>query len=357
MALSAEDQKVLASMRQRELNVKKRLRASNKVIYQLRWLRRVMIAVPTVVGAVVAAGIFLLDERGHHHPWTELWRPVLLVAVAGAVIGALLGQALLNSRFGQRRLRVLEWHLDHRHGGDLHAGRRWMQFFYKDEDISSYVQQILYVIDSEHRFDSVDAALQFVKENHRRNVLAQAHGLRQFNAVAERTNAIVLSSVNAHGQPSNRVMRFVKTDQPGVWYVTSAPDTPKVPELNAGKVALITVPTEDGATITSNRVRVRRTGNTMTDIADLYRVQVPRYMDGMTEEDQRLEVVYELTILSAKVDSWIYHDLVFLREPDEPDISPPTLRAALDKLRDEGLASARRRARAGWRRRTVASGR
>jgi hypothetical protein len=107
-------------------------------------------------------------------------------------------------------------------------------------------------------------------------------------------------------------MCFVKSDRPGVWYVTTAPDTPKVPELDAGKVALTTVPTADGATISSNEVRIRRAGKTFMDIADLYRAQAPGYLDGMTEEDQRLELVYELTLRSAKVDSWASRDLVSL---------------------------------------------
>lgn len=77
---------------------------------------------------------------------------------------------------------------------------------------------------------------------------------------------------------------------------------------------MITVPTEDGATITSNRVRIRRAGRTFMDVADLYRAQAPGYLDGMTEEDQRLELVYELTLLSVKVDSWVSHDLVSLQE-------------------------------------------
>jgi hypothetical protein len=192
-----------------------------------------------------------------------------------------------------------------------------MQFDYQGEDISHYVPQLLYVIETEHRFDSVPAALEFVKQHHHDNTQAEAHGLRQFNAVAARTNLVVVSSVDAHGQPSSRVMRFVTTDRPGVWYVTTAPDTPKVRELDAGKVALITVPTEDGATISSSHVRVRRAGRTFTDVADLYRAQVPGYLDGMTEEDQRLELVYQLALQAAEVESWGSHDQVCLRDLNE----------------------------------------
>ncbi|TVZ03768.1 hypothetical protein EAS64_14990 [Trebonia kvetii] len=65
---------------------------------------------------------------------------------------------------------------------------------YQGEDISHYVPQILYVIDSEQRFDSVQAALEFVKQHHHENTQAGAHGLQQFEAVAAQTNLVVVSS-------------------------------------------------------------------------------------------------------------------------------------------------------------------
>jgi hypothetical protein len=163
----------------------------------------------------------------------------------------------------------------------------------------------------------VPAALEFVRQHYQESSPVRAHTLRQFHEVAAQTNLLVLSSVDGHGQPSSRVMRFVKSDRPGVWYVTTAPGTPKVRELDDGKVALITMPTETGATISSNRVRIRRTAKPFTDVADLYRVQAPSYLDGMREEDERLELVYELTLQSALVDSWVGHDLVLLQEPNK----------------------------------------
>ena len=172
--------------------------------------------------------------------------------------------------------------------------------------------EILYTLKSEQRFDSVGDALEFVKRHHHENSQAQAHALRQFNAVAGQTNLAVLSSVNAQGRPSSRVMRFVKSGRPGVWYATSAPQTPKIHELDLGRVAMITVPTANGALISSNRLRIRRSEKSFNDVADLYRDQAPGYLDGMTEEDQRLEVVYEISLESAKVDSWVSHDLVVL---------------------------------------------
>lgn len=314
MALSAEDQQLVASMREREFNIKKRQRAANAISHESRQFRMALVVLTGLAVACVAAGVSI-GIASIHHDWVREWRPEVLLALAGAIVGSLLGQALLHTRLGRRLLASEDLRLNQKYSGDLHAGRRWMQFYYRDEDISCYVAQILYVLESEHRFDSVQAALDFVKRHHHENTQAQAHALRQFNAVAAQTNLIVLSSVNAHGQPSSRVMRFVKTDRPGAWYVTSAPDTPKVHEFDDGKVALITVPTPDGATISSNHVRIRRADKKFADVADLYRAQAPGYLDGMTEEDQRLELVYEITLQSAKVDSWVAHDLVSLQEP------------------------------------------
>lgn len=314
MTLPAEDQRLVANMQEREFNVKKRQRAANAVFYESRRYRRVLIALAALIGACLVAAVFIADASTRSD-WLDQWRPRVLLMVIGALAGALLGYGLLRTRPGRWLLARKTVRLNRKHSGDLHAGRRWMQFFYRDEDISPYVPQILYVLQSEHRFDSVGAALEFVKRQRHENTQAQAHALRQFNDVAARTNLIVLSSVNAQGRPSSRVMRFVKTDRPGVWYATTAPNAPKVPEFDEGRVALLTVPTEEGASISSNRVRIRRADKTFMDIADLYRSQAPGYLDGMTEEDQRLELVYELTLLSAKVDSWVSHDLVSLREP------------------------------------------
>lgn len=327
MALSAEDQQLVADMRQREFSIKKRKHAANAVSHESRRYRWVLAVLTALVLACVSAGVFigiasLLNDSQLLH-----WRSTILLAVIGAIVGSLLAQALLRTRPGRRLLARKEHRLNQKYSGDLHAGRKWQQFYYQGEDISCYVPQILYVLDSEHRFDSVRAALEFVKQHHHENTLAQAHALRQFNAVAAQTNLMVLSSVNAQCQPSSRVMRFVKTDRPGVWYVTSAPDTPKVHEVENGKVAVLTVPTESGATISSNDVRIRRAGKTLMDIADLYRAQAPGYLDGMTEQDQQFELVYELTLQSAQVDAWGSHDLVSLRELNESRDKEANVRA------------------------------
>ncbi len=104
-------------------------------------------------------------------------------------------------------------------------------------------------------------------------------------------------------------MGFVRTERPGVWYAATAPDAPKVHELDLGRVALITSPTAEGATITSNRLSIRRAEAAFDEIVQLYREQLPRYLEGMTEDDQRQELVYEITLATAKVDTWVDHGL------------------------------------------------
>lgn len=313
MSLSPEDQRLVTNMQEREFNIKKRKRAANAIFYESRRYRRVLVTLGAVIGACVVAAVFIANGIVHHD-WEVHWRPKILLLAIGAIVGAILAQGVLSTRLGRWILGRKTVRLNQKYSGDLHAGRRWMQFFYNNEDISYYVPQILYTLENEKRFNSVQSALEYAKKHARENAEAQARALRQFNAVALRTNLVIISSVDTRGRPSVRAMRFVKSDRPGVWYVTSAPNAPKVPEFDGGRVALITVPTEDGEAISSNRVTVRRAEKTLMDIAHLYRDQAPRYLDGMTEEDRRLEIVYELTLQSAKVDSWVSHDVVFLEQ-------------------------------------------
>jgi len=313
MALSAEDQELLADMRQRGLQLKRRERAADAIAYQLRRYRLVMSMLASLAFALtsvaLAAFVAWLD------PAPTRWNLALPAVALGAFLGVLLGQQLWETKHGRRLLANKERRLRRRYSGDLHAGRRWLPFYYRGEEISAYVPQILYFIESEQRFDSVEAALAFAKDNRRVSTTFAARALEMFDTVAAETNLVVLSSTDETGRPSSRVMRFVKTDQSGVWYVTMAPEGPKVHELDLGRVALVTPPTESGATISSNRVRIERAGVTFPAVAELYRDQVPGYVDGMTEEQQERELVFRLVLLSARVDTWLDHDVVEFERP------------------------------------------
>jgi hypothetical protein len=74
------------------------------------------------------------------------------------------------------------------------------------------------------------------------------------------------------------------------------------------------------------RARLRRpqpAGTTFAGVADLYRTQVPGYVDGMTDAEQERELVYELTLQSAKVETWLERDVVVFGQPDELSVANP----------------------------------
>jgi hypothetical protein len=311
--LSAEDQQILADMKQRELQLKRRERAADAIAYQLRRYRVVLTIVASLAFALTVTA--LVAFVAWLDPAPTRWNLALPSVAFGAFLGVLLGQHLWETKGGRRMLANEERRLRQRFSGDLHAGRRWLPFYYRGEEISAYVPQILYFIESEQRFDSVAEALSFAKENRRDSTTFAARALKMFVAIAAETNLLVLSSTDETGRPSSRVMRFVKTEQPGVWYVTMAPEGPKVHELDLGRIALVTPPTESGATISSNRVEIERAGMPFPAVAALYRDQVPGYVDGMTEEQQERELVYRLVLQSARVDTWLDHEVVEFVRP------------------------------------------
>ena len=309
---SPTDERLVEAMKQRELHLKRRQRAADALGHELRRHRAVLVSLVAVVVAVLAGVLdravvaTMPDERG--------WQlPVGAAALVAGLLGIPLGHSLLRTEAGRRLLDRKEARLRAAYSQDLNAGRRWLRFYHRGEDISAYVPQVLYFLEADPRFDSVDAALAFVKEQHRevpQHAAFTDRALRRFEQVAARTSHVVLSSTDEAGRPSSRVMRFVTGDRPGVWYVTTAPEGPKVPELDRGRVAVLTLPTPDGATISSNRVRIRRATRPFPDVAELYLVQVPEYLDGMTDEEKDREVVYELTLLSARVETWLWHEVV-----------------------------------------------
>lgn len=309
MTTAPNDETLIAAMRQRELHVKSRQRAADAIRYEVRRYRAALVAGLAVLGAVVAAMLFLLvvGSPPDMAPW---WRATALAAALGAVAGALGAVALLGTGAGKRHLAAREARSRARHATDLHAGRRWLQFYFHGEEISAYIPQILYFYGSRPQLDSVAATLAFVKAGHRQEDPFTDRAIARFADVAGQTNLLTLSTADASGHPSARIMSFVRAGEPGVWFVTTAPEAPKAAELDRGAVALVTLPTPGGATISSNRVAVRRLGAALSRVADLYRDQSPGYLDELSAEEQAAELVYELRLQSARIDSWADHDLV-----------------------------------------------
>jgi len=328
MPLSADDLQVVADMKQREFAQKKRRRAASAMHHERNRYRALLVFIVTVVAALVAAVAWAAVQGALTGPPAELWRRTWPALLIGAVIGWLLAELWLRSSAGQRNLARKSARLNEKYSGDLHAGRRWQQFFYKGEEISALIPRLLYTLESQAAaYDSLDAVIDSVRAARLENPRFRARGQEIFNSLAAATDLVLLSTSDESGRPSSRYMRFVSTSRPGVWYVTSAPEAPKIHEFDRGKAALVTVPTESGATISSNRVRLRRADKSFAEVADLYRAQVPRYLDGMTEEDQQREVVYELVIESARVSSWEYNEVVLFESnqvaagPDSPALA------------------------------------
>lgn len=325
MPLSPEDEQVVRDMRQRELTEKKRRRAISVMRREHARYRLMLLALVALAFAVLG-GLAYASVRGFlHDAWPRLWQEIWPVLIVAAVLGWLAGSVWLRSSSGQRLLARKDRLLNERHSGDLYAGRRWQQFYYKGEEISAYVPQILFTLDSGDGIGTVDEVLARVRETRLGNPRLQARGREIFASIASAADLLVLATSDELGRPSSRFMRFVTSERPGVWYVTSAPGTPKIPEFDRGDASVITVPDESGATISSNRVRLRRAGKSFAEVAELYRAQVPRYLDGMTPDDQALEAVYELVIDSARVSSWEFNEPVVF----EHDAELPTDAAGL----------------------------
>jgi len=314
MPIDPAEQALLDDMKQRELNMKTKKRATDAILYRERRFRAVL----GIVGGILLAGLsavvmFALARRILERAGWEL--PAFLVVGLCLVLGVQLGRGFLRTRMGRTLIAKRERALRRRYSGELNTGRRWLQYYYKGEDIAPYVPQILYFLESDPRFSTIDEALAFAKENRRANALFAAQSLKDFERVAEATNLLVLSSVDASGRPSSRLMRFVKSGRPGVWYVSTSPDSPKVREFDDGRVALVTLPTADGGTINSNRIGITRAPFALDKVAELFETQIPGYLDGVTEAEQQRELVYELTFQSARVDTWLDHDEVQFFDP------------------------------------------
>lgn len=309
MTLSPADRELVDAMKQRELHLKRRQRAADRVEHELRRHGGLVVAGIAACVVVVVMGVFLAVESTLPDP-TGWWRPTLVVVVIAVVLGALLGQALLRTRRGRAHLARHRNRLWEKYAGDLYAARRWTPFHHQGEDVAAYVSQVLYFLEGGRGCESVAEALALAR-SHPVDVPGFADRARaRFDAVAASTNHLVLTSTDATGNPSSRVMTFVRSDLPDTWYVATPPVGPKVEELDLGRVALVTLPPASGGTISSNRVRVRRAPVSFSAVADLYRTQVPEYVEEMTSEERQHELVYELTLESAKVDTWDEHHVV-----------------------------------------------
>ena len=314
MPLDPSELALLDEMKQRELNIKRKKRATDAIQFRERRFRAVLATVGGIVFAgLVAITMFavarrVLDRAG--------WRlPAWLVVTLCLVLGIQLGMRVLRTRLGRQLMARRERALRKRYAEDINSGRRSQQYYYKGEDIGPFVPQILYFLESDPRFTTIDEALAFAKANQRASTLFAAQAAKEFERVAASTTILVISSVDVTGRPTSRLMHFVKSGRAGVWYVATPPERPRVSEFDEGKVAIVTLPTEGGGTINSNRMAITRAPFALDKVADLFEAQIPGFLDGLTEAEQQRELVYELTFQSARVDTWLDHDEVQFFDP------------------------------------------
>lgn len=308
--ISKEDKRLLDEMVVRERNMKKRRDISGLMLHKLRLFKRRLVVFLTVLSTGILLGLYMTFE-----PFKML--SVVSIIEVNVLVAAIL--FLFTSYFWQIMLK--HWPLKHliswyktklrvTYAGPLLASKRWLQFYYKDRDISPYIPQILYYLQNESKLKTVDEVLAFIDEGAPSEV-EEHNVLDKFRRFIGETNQMVLSTASADGMPASRQMRFiVSPDKSNVWYFGSAPETPKIAELDLGKAAINTIPTSTGMTIASNRLSVKRSKYKLADLAELYRVQVPGFMDGLLEEDIEDEIIYEIVIKSARLDTWTQHDQV-----------------------------------------------
>jgi hypothetical protein len=309
MPLSPEEQALLENMRQRELHLKRKQRAADVVLFKERRFRASLLTASGIFMAVAAAFlIFVTLKRTLERVG---WEPLALVVIALCVLlGVQVARGLLRTPPGKHLVALRERQLRERYADELNSGQRWTQFYYDGEDIAPYASQVLYLLESDQRFDSVAQAIAFAKESRRANPHFAERARKRFELVAADTNLLVLSTVDANGRPASRLMRFVKTANPGVWYISTTPFGSKITEFDGSGIAIVTVPTSRGSAITTNRVAIRRASVSFADVAELFESQIPGYYEGMTDVELDRELVYELTLITARVDTWLDHEVV-----------------------------------------------
>jgi len=315
MSLDPTQAAIVAEMKQRELHMKRKQRATDALLFRERRFRAVILTIVGLATAAFAALIIfkILRKTVEQVGWSL---PAIGFVILCVSLGVELGRLFLRTGMGKRVLGIRERQLRKRYSSELASGRRWSQYYYKGEDIAPYVSQVLYFLESDARFNTVDEALAFVKQNRRENRHLAKQAAAAFEQVSADGNLVVVASVSAEGVPSSRLMRYVRTDKPGVWYVSTTPESPKVSEFDAGRVAFVTPLTPDGGSINSNRVRITRAPFTLEQVAELFASQIPGYLDGISPEQQQRELVYEITMESARVDTWLDHDVVEFPTPE-----------------------------------------
>ena len=251
---STAEQELIADMKQRELHLKSRLRATDSILLRAAPLPG------RAGGPRRRAGRRDPRRPSSTEPWSSPCRTSGVVAapwsgtvaVMAGLLGIPCGAGPATHEGGParcwpgRRARLRD-----KYSEDLHSGRRWLQFYYRGEDISAYVPQILYFLEADPRFDTVDAALAFVKETAPRQPRTRrvrrpgpARSSRRSPHRPTSWSSRARDETGAAVEPGHAV----RQGRTGPASGTSRPHrrAPKVPEFDRGRVALLTSPTPAG---------------------------------------------------------------------------------------------------------------
>lgn len=303
---------LIARMKIRERKMKRRGIINNKIFRMQKHMRRITLITLTLVTSIILMAILVLSPLDVHGQLKDMTKVDVLIFVIIIWITAYFWIKLENTFLFKQYFRYKENKIYRRYAGELHAGRRWIQFYYKGRDIGPLIPQILYYVDSEKIFKSIDEAINHIEQSITKY---EQVGVNRFQYLAKMINWVIVSSISEENHPSSRVMRFVKVpDKPNVWLMASPPDTPKVREWDNSKVAIFTPPLDNGMTISSNNVTIKQMEYHLSDVSDLFKEQVRGFLDGMTDEELATELIFEMTIHSARLDTWSEHSVAIFDE-------------------------------------------
>ena len=306
--MNSNDKNILKHMRIREYHLNYRQRIINKVLIKQDHLKKFEVLILSVLSSFILGSMLNLSSLSLNYDWDTQVKIYTLLAIIVFPLVFICWWNLFKINFFTKFLNWQNKRIYHKYSAILHAYRRWDHFYYEGEDISYYIPQLIYYIDKGN-FNSIQSALSFIKSNNTDNRSSREYST--FNKIVRETNALAIASMSLNGKVSNRIMRFVPSDEsPNIWYITTAPEAPKVAEFDNNNIAITTLPTLDGSTISSNNVIITKTNLSLNDIRNLYQKNVPGYVKGISDKDAQAELVYKLIIKSARMDSWIDHKTV-----------------------------------------------
>ncbi|TYC47847.1 pyridoxamine 5'-phosphate oxidase family protein [Weissella muntiaci] len=307
--LSEKDNFIVQDMITREENMKRRQNVIENMIHKRKVFKRRLLFYLTLSTTII---LFIAFEHLIEYEKISLFRIMevnFLIAIVLFVISLAFWQKLIKFYPLKAIVKGYDNRLRIKNAGTLLASKRWLQFYYSGKEISAQIPQILHYLQVNENLNSIDEALAYINEHtlpeSDREIKIKMESFQKF---VSKTNEMILSTANEDGQPSIRKMRFIVLDKANVWYFGTAPNTPKVSELDLHKAAIYTMPTAEGMAISSNRLKICKTEYNLNDLKEYYEEQVPGFMDSLSEKDRESELIYKIELQSVRLDSWTQHE-------------------------------------------------